>query len=131
MITNYIGKFPRKNQDLKMLLIQHIRKYESGAVHIENETNKKKRGNYVTDMSLSTGSYLDALHLNVSLGHLPEKVDSQSAWCSLHRWAKSIKKGKDVIRCQVCKVNLCIPCYSLFHKESNLHDIKHTISDKD
>ena len=136
---NYSGKFPRRNNDLKLLLIEHIQQHESGTESMrgatekesgvtEDEPHKKIRCSYITKyLSEKTNR---AMRLNLCLGHLPEKVDKR-AWCSLHRWAGSIKKGKDIIRCQVCKVNLCIPCYSLFHKEPDLNEIKHAISDKD
>ena len=137
---NYSGKFPRRNNDLQLLLIEHVQQHESGTESIrgateiesgvtEDEHREKVRRSYITDGYLSDKTNRE-MRLNLCLGHLPEKVDKR-AWCSLHRWAGSIKKGKDVIRCQVCKVNLCIPCYSLFHTEPDLNEIKNAISDKE
>ena len=35
---------------------------------------------------------------------------------------------KQVLTCSVCRVNLCISCFNIFHKEANLLDRKDAIA---
>ena len=58
--------------------------------------------------------------LNTSFQHLPEVPNAKKPRCQLHRWARD-RSGTEVfsgvITCSVCRVNLCVRCYNIFHME--------------
>ena len=58
--------------------------------------------------------------LNTSFQHLPEVPNAKKPRCQLHRWARD-RSGTEVFSgvttCSVCRVNLCVRCYNIFHKE--------------
>ena len=35
--------------------------------------------------------------------------------CSLHPWAKNMKKQKQIVKCETCGIYLCVECYKNFH----------------
>ena len=61
--------------------------------------------------------------LNTAVQHFPEKPNGKRHRCQLHRWARD-RRGKEVFAtvttCSVCRVNLCLSCYKLFHTEANI-----------
>ena len=70
------------------------------------------------------------IRLNTTVHHWPEEVKSGSR-CQLHRWARgrelpAVMKG--VIKCSICRVNLCMQCYHTFHKEGDILGKKSKIS---
>ena len=69
--------------------------------------------------------------LNNSYQHLPERSSGKRSRCALHRWARN-RVGKEVMSsvytCSVCRVNLCIDCYSLFHRIPNIRSLKDEIA---
>ena len=70
--------------------------------------------------------------LNYSVQHYPQYPKVKAPRCQLHRWARGRDQPqvkKSVVMCSVCRVNLCIPCFNLFHKEANLTDIKSDIAE--
>ena len=87
----------------------------------------------VDDKSLHPGGKLN-IRLNNSFQHLPVQSNGKRPRCALHRWARN-RKGpevmKNVVCCSICRVNLCISCYSLFHKEADLFGMKDEIAAKE
>ena len=72
------------------------------------------------------------MRLNHSVQHFPEEPTAKKPKCALHRWARDreppeVQSG--VTTCSVCRVNLCINCYHIFHKEANLIGKKKAIAD--
>ena len=69
--------------------------------------------------------------LNNSYQHLPERSSGNRSRCALHRWARN-RVGEEVMSsvytCSVCRVNLCIDCYSLFHRIPNIRSLKDEIA---
>ena len=71
------------------------------------------------------------LRLNTSVQHLPEFPKAKKAKCQLHRWARErdgAEVTSSVVTCSVCRVNLCITCYNIFHKEANIEGKKAAIA---
>jgi len=68
--------------------------------------------------------------LNTTMQYLPHLAKKRSR-CALHRWARN-REGKEVMAnvmtCSVCTVNLYMTCYNMFHKESNLEEVKGAIT---
>ena len=64
-----------------------------------------------------------------SVQHWPQEATGKR--CQLHRWARG-REGKTVMsgvmKCSVCQVNLCLYCYNVFHKETDLIGKKGEIS---
>ena len=60
---------------------------------------------------------------NTAVQHFPEKPSGKRPRCQLHRWARN-REGQEVFAtvstCSVCRVNLCLSCYKLFHTEANI-----------
>ena len=70
--------------------------------------------------------------LNTSVQHLPEASKAKRAKCQLHRWARGRDGGEvfsGVITCSICRVNLCITCYNIFHKEANIEGKRKAIAE--
>ena len=58
-------------------------------------------------------------HNNVM--HMPTKVDNpKHKHCQLCYWGTKKKNYKDKLRCDACRVNLCIDCYAIFHQEESI-----------
>jgi hypothetical protein len=70
--------------------------------------------------------------LTTAVQHFPEVPVAKRPRCQLHRWARG-RQGKEVmsnvITCSICRVNLCVPCYNLFHKEANITELKEKIGE--
>ena len=83
----------------------------------------------LNDVSLCPNSGCLRHRLDSSLNHWPTLPGGKDAVCQLHHWAGTMKankagkatKGpplgsrKHVVRCDVCSVNLCVPCWKIFH----------------
>mmetsp|Transcript_43733 Transcript_43733/g.64214 ORF Transcript_43733/g.64214 Transcript_43733/m.64214 type:complete len:174 (-) Transcript_43733:65-586(-) len=84
----------------------------------------------VYNKSLHPGGKLN-IRLNISFQHLPVQSNGKRPRCALHRWARN-REGPEVMKnvmcCSICHVNLCISCYSLFHKEADLLGMKDAIA---
>ena len=70
--------------------------------------------------------------LITTVQHFPEEPTCKQKRCQLHRFARG-RNGSEVmaggvIKCSVCRVNLCLLCYNVFHKESNIVDKKDAIA---
>ena len=91
----------------------------------------KRHNASVTDISLhpSKGSLMCRLATNCQ--HIPVKSRSNRPRCQLHRWARGrdgVAVMNQIIGCSICCVDLCVPCFGVFHKEANLIDMKDTIA---
>ena len=72
-----------------------------------------------------------SLRLNYSVQHYPEISKAKSSRCALHRWARDRQGAavmSNVVVCSVCRVNLCINCFNVFHKEANILGMKEDIA---
>ena len=71
--------------------------------------------------------------LDSTLDHIPRscprKSNKSENICQLHRYANKKVTGEDnlppgsrggVMYCATCRVNLCLPCYYLFHKSDSV-----------
>ena len=69
--------------------------------------------------------------LVTSVQHVPEVPKTKRPRCALHRWARD-RSGpevmKNVVVCSICQVNLCIPCFKIFHKEGFIAGLKDDIA---
>ena len=77
----------------------------------------------IDDDSLDPNNGKLCIRLNHSFQHFPEKSNSKKPKCALHRWARERQPPEvqaGVTTCSICRVNLCIPCYHMFHKEAHL-----------
>ena len=87
----------------------------------------------IDDKSLHPARGKLALRLTTTVQHFPETPKAKKPKCQLHRWARGRDEGRNVmagvITCSVCNVNLCIPCYNIFHKEANLTDKRKEIAE--
>ena len=55
-------------------------------------------------------------HLSMAQGaHLPMTPTANDPKCSLHSWAKNMKKQKPIVKCETCGIHLCVECYKNFH----------------
>ena len=60
------------------------------------------------------------------------KKSGDNSLCALHRWRygrenENSKVKKDVMLCEDCLVNLCVPCWSLFHSISSVKQLKRAV----
>ena len=59
--------------------------------------------------------------LTTSVQHFPEWPTISRPQCQLHRWARN-RQGREVrgaiVTCSICRVNLCVPCFKIFHTEA-------------
>ena len=72
------------------------------------------------------------IRLNHSFQHFPEKSKNKNPKCGLHRWARGRNASEvqaGVTTCSICRVNLCIQCYHIFHKEAHLLGKKREIAE--
>ena len=85
----------------------------------------------VTDKTLHPLNGHLRIRLDYSQQHFPEQPTATKPRCSLHRWARG-RHGKavtsSIVKCSICKVHLCIACFNIFHKESNVLSKKEEIS---
>ena len=103
----------------------------SGLTSIGASTNAaggdSNRNGTINDNSLHPSSGKLRCRLNTAVQHLPEYSKVKKRRCQLHRWARD-RKGEEamsgIIRCSICRVDLCVKCYQVFHKEANLVDKK-------
>ena len=89
-----------------------------------------KRCKEVSDDSLDPLNGLLRMRLqHNTIQHWPQ--DAGGKRCQLHRWARG-REGKSVMKgtmkCSVCQVILCMSCYNVFHKETDLVGKKNEIS---
>ena len=109
------------------------RKWDAAMRKEAQPVNESARAPKVSKSSLhpETGSLKK--RLDPSLEHLPHAVPGKhtNAICQLHRFAaRQIGKGTNipdgarasVMQCFACGVNLCLPCFFLFHKTANLEE---------
>ena len=96
-----------------------------------SSTTRKRANTSVTDKSVHPTEGILMCRLTTNCQHIPATSRSNRPRCQLHRWAR----GRDgaavmnqIISCQICNVDLCVPCFGLFHKEPNLLDMKKTIA---
>jgi hypothetical protein len=69
--------------------------------------------------------------LNYLEQHYPQYSKVKVPRCQLRRWTRGSDKPavkQAMVTCSVCRVHLCIPCFSIFHKEANITDIKSNIA---
>ena len=75
------------------------------------------------------------LRLDTTLPHMPLKTDNENATCQLHRWAwkevhplykaegvniKPPGSRAHVMKCETCKVHLCLGCWEIYHRSHSL-----------
>jgi hypothetical protein len=56
------------------------------------------------------------------LHHCPELPPPGKVFkCALHRWFNRDWQYKEgIVTCTICRVNLCVPCFKLFHAEADI-----------
>ena len=67
--------------------------------------------------------------LDASLQHLPDP-DSRDGKtkCALHRFVnRGYEVKKNVMSCSICRVSLCIHCYTIFHANKSVSVIKEAV----
>ena len=98
----------------------------------QTSTNGRKRHNTsVTDISVHPSKDSLMCWLTTNCQHIPVKSRSTRPRCQLHRWARGrdgVAVMNQIISCSLCNVDLCVPCFGLFHKEPNLLDMKEAIA---
>ena len=91
-------------------------------------SSKRKINPFINDSFLhpSTGSLKCCLITHCR--HLPVESKKKKERCQIHRW----DRGRDglavmsrVITCSIWDVDLCLPCFTMFHKEANITDQRH------
>jgi len=98
---------------------------------VSPETPARLKAPRVNDNTLhpDSGSLRGRLN-HIACFHCPELSPNAHPSCSLHRWIygrdnDSGGQVKDkVVLCSVCQVNLCIPCFKVFHTTPNLGKYK-------
>ena len=78
----------------------------------------------VTESNLHPNTGKLSCRLRTDIQHIPVASKSKRARCQLHRWASGKEVMSCVMTCLICGVDLCLQCYSLFHKEANLVDFR-------
>ena len=120
-------KIKRKPDDNQIMTRQKKRvEFES----LSSSSNNSKCIR-INDSTLHPVSGKLNCRLNTSVQHFPEEPKTKRPRCALHRWARGREEGevmKQVLTCSVCRVNLCISCFNIFHKEANLLDRKDAIA---
>ena len=59
--------------------------------------------------------------LDKFVDHFPEiREGVNRPKCALHRWAADMEEKKNVYACTHCRINLCVPCFKVFHTEMDL-----------
>ena len=115
------------------------------------ESQGRKRDSTVTVLAASVSSTAatslrnitmneNALHpngvlkcrLNGYLNHYPGPSHSKRAKCQLHRWARGRDgvevRGKKVVHCSGCNVDLCFKCWRTFHQCTDVVSLKDEIA---
>jgi hypothetical protein len=86
----------------------------------------------IEDDSLDPNNGKLCIRLNHSFQHFPKKSKSKKPKCALHRWARGRNASEvqvGVTTCSICRVNLCIKGYHIFHKEAHLLGKKSEIAE--
>ena len=92
---------------------------------------QKPRAPKLTLKALSPTRGVLNKRLNETLPHLPvfPSAKKDNRVCQLHRWAYNQKTGSHdippgartgVLQCKVCTVNLCVPCFSIWHESRKM-----------
>ena len=98
----------------------------------KNSTPTRIRCNRVNDSALDplNGSLGQRLVFGgtCNLRHTPLPSSNESL-CALHRWKygrenKNSKIKRQVVKCKDCLVNLCLPCFNLFHTPMTVKQLK-------
>ena len=77
---------------------------------------KQPRCAPLNDAALCTRAGAYKHRLSMSQGaHLPMTPTANDPRCSLHSWAKNMKKRKQIVKCETCGIHLCVECYKNFH----------------
>jgi Transposase IS4 len=93
------------------------------------EATKKERAPTLKDASLLDTQGPLGKRLNPILGHFPEQIE-RGARCAVHRWSADIEVKSHVYCCSVCKINLCIQCFKVFHTAHDLVEMKDYLKSK-
>lgn len=90
---------------------------------LDSLTSKGSKCCSIDDKTIDPISGTLRRRFNTAVQHFPEKPSGKRARCQLHRWARN-REGPEVFAtvttCSVCRVNLCLSCYKLFHTEANI-----------
>ena len=92
---------------------------------------KMRHNASITYLALHPTKGALSCRLATNCQHIAAKSRSQRPRCQLHRWARDRKGGavmNQIISCAVCCVDLCVPCFGLFHREPNILDLKEEIA---
>jgi len=99
--------------------------------NLSQETPARLKAPRVNDNTLhpDSGSLRGRLN-HIACFHCPELSPNVQPCCSLHRWifGRDVGSGgqvkEKVFLCSVCQVNLCIPCFKVFHTTPDLGEHK-------
>ena len=78
----------------------------------------------MTDNTLNPYTGRLRCRLDQSLNHLPIQSERAEANCQLHNWAVKSKYRKQLMKCPMCNVIICLDCYKMFHEVSDLSIMK-------
>ena len=127
--------WPRKRISHKRKNTTEEKRQTRSRLQINNEDSKSTTTSTskcipVDDGTLHPVKGRLACRLTTAIQHFPEEPSAKRPRCQLHRWARG-REGPEVmsniITCSICRVNLCIPCYNMFHKEANITELKERI----
>ena len=90
------------------------------------------KGRQFNSKSLSATDGVLNMRVDTLMNHMPVPPPGKTTRCQLHVWAQREKchganmppppgaRGKHVMHCEACNVNVCLPCWELFHEEKCL-----------
>ncbi|CAB9519576.1 unknown protein [Seminavis robusta] len=90
----------------------------------------KGKAHTLTDSTIASPSGPLAKRCDRFLRHFPVRSNNTRPKCAVHRWAADMEEKKDVYRCCVCEIHLCIDCFPVFHCKTNLLEHKQTLRDQ-
>jgi hypothetical protein len=78
-----------------------------------------------TDNSLKPNGSLRERISHFGNFHCPEIPEKTRVKCALHHWFNRDWQYYDgILKCSICQVHLCVPCFKLFHAERDLVEKK-------
>ena len=76
--------------------------------------SKRKKNASLTDKTLDPYNGSLCCQLNTKINHLPEASDTKEGSCTFHYFKNRSKHCKQLMKCPVRQVILCLECYKTF-----------------
>jgi hypothetical protein len=89
--------------------------------------NSSKKSAIMNDKTLHPDQGELRIRLNTGYFHCPVRPKAKDPSCQLHRWASGDPKYKNrgsILHCDCCNVNVCIECFDLYHKVSDVNRLR-------